>query len=241
MAVLYWSGAPERFRMRVLAIGDVHGCLRPLDALLDWVNPTPDDLVVTLGDYVDRGPDTRGVLDRLVELRRRLNLVCLRGNHELMMLNARDGDREDRKTWLAVGGVQALASYGPPGRPGTFRSVPAAHWEFLEHGLVDYHETDQFIFAHATVLPDVPLDEQPDCALFWEYLPEWMCHYTGKTVVCGHTSQRSGEPKVVPGAVCVDTHAYAGGWLTCLDATTGRYWQADNAGRRRDGWVEYEG
>lgn len=238
--MLYWFVPPEHFRMRVLAIGDIHGSLRPLDALLDWVNPTPDDLVVTLGDYVDRGPDTRGVLDRLVGLRDRLNLVPLRGNHELMMLKARDGGRGDREMWLSVGGVQALASYGTPGRPGTFRSVPAAHWDFLETGLVDYHQTDRFIFVHATVLCGFDLDEQPEYALFWEYLPPAMRHHSGKTVVCGHTSQRSGEPKVVPGAVCVDTHAYAGGWLTCLDATTGRYWQADNAGRRRDGRVEYE-
>ncbi|MBY0512714.1 MAG: serine/threonine protein phosphatase, partial [Gemmataceae bacterium] len=87
--------------MRVLAIGDVHGCLEPLDALLDWVRPGPDDTVVTLGDYVDRGPDTKGVLDRLIGLKREgLRLVCLRGNHELMMLAAREG-RGDLRMWLS--------------------------------------------------------------------------------------------------------------------------------------------
>src|SRR5918998_722468 len=99
--------------MRVLAIGDIHGCLHPFNDLLDWVKPDADDLVVTLGDYVDRGPDTRGVLDRLVGLKQSgMRLVCLRGNHEVMMLAARYGDRGDPANWLSVGGVQTLGSYG---------------------------------------------------------------------------------------------------------------------------------
>src|SRR5438105_2014099 len=124
--------------MRVLAIGDIHGCLGPLDELLAWVNPAPDDLVVTLGDCVDRGPDTRGVLDRLIALKRGgMRLVCLRGNHEIMMLDAYHGGRDDRKGWLLVGGAQALASYGTlPGRSGTFADVPREHWDFLEHDLL---------------------------------------------------------------------------------------------------------
>jgi serine/threonine protein phosphatase 1 len=226
--------------MRLLAIGDIHGCLAPLDDLLAWVNPTAEDRLVTLGDYVDRGPDTRGVLDRLIELKRRLDLVCLRGNHEIMMLDAYRGGRAEKKMWLGVGGVQALGSYGTgTGRTGSLEDVPAAHWEFLEHGLVNYHETQQFIFTHATVVPDLPLDEQPDEALFWEFLPDAMRHRSGKLVVCGHSSQRSGEPKVIPGAVCIDTNIYGGGWLTCLEAATGRYWQTDLLGRRREGRLDY--
>jgi serine/threonine protein phosphatase 1 len=228
--------------MRVLAIGDVHGCLGPLDDLLAWVNPAPDDLVVTLGDYVDRGPDTRGVLDRLIGLKRSgMKLVCLRGNHEVMMLGAWKGGRDDKKMWLSVGGVQALGSYGTaPGKSGTFETVPREHWDFLEHDLLDYYQTDTHIFVHAGVLCGSDLDDQPDYALYWDFLGEAMRHTSGKTVVCGHTSQKSGEPKVVPGAVCIDTFAHGGGWLTCLDAATGRYWQADLFGRRREGRIEYE-
>ena len=227
--------------MRVLAIGDIHGCLGPLDDLLAWVAPTPDDLVVTLGDYVDRGPDTRGVLDRLLELKRTLNLVCLRGNHEVMMVRARHGGRDDRKLWLEVGGAQALGSYGAaPGRAGTLDDVPREHWDFLRDGLLDYYETDRHIFVHATVHCDLDMAEQPEYVLFWEFLPAAMRHRSGKTVVCGHTSQKSGKPKVVPGAVCVDTFAHGGGWLTCLDAATGRYWQADTLGRKREGQLDFE-
>jgi serine/threonine protein phosphatase 1 len=228
--------------MRVLAIGDIHGCLGPLNDLLAWVRPAPEDLVVTLGDYVDRGPDTRGVLDRLIELKRSgTRLVCLRGNHEVMMVSARYGGRGDRSMWLSVGGLQALGSYGTaPGKSGTLDDVPREHWDFLEHDLLDYYETGGHIFVHATVLCDVDLADQPDNALHWEFLPGAMRHRSGKTVICGHTSQKSGVPKVVPGAVCIDTYAHGGGWLTCLDATTGWYWQANLLGQRREGRVEYE-
>jgi calcineurin-like phosphoesterase family protein len=228
--------------MRVLAIGDVHGCLAPFDDLLAWVNPAPDDLIVTLGDYVDRGPDSRGIIDRLIGLKRSgMKLVCLRGNHEIMMLEAWKGGRSEKKMWLSVGGVQTLGSYGLlPGRSGTFETVPREHWEFLEHNLLDYYETDTHIFVHAGVLCGFDLDDQPDYALYWDFLGDAMRHQSGRTVICGHTSQKSGVPKVVPGAVCVDTYAHGGGWLTCLDAATGRYWQADLLGRRREGRVEYE-
>ncbi len=227
--------------MRVLAIGDVHGCLGQLDDLLAWVNPTRADDLVMLGDYVDRGPDSRGVINRLIELKQSRPVVCLRGNHEIMMLAARYGGRDDRKQWLGVGGTQALGSYGPAtGVSGTFDDIPGGHWEFLENELVPYHETEHFIFVHAGVTYSDKVDEQPDNVLYWEFLGEHMMHYSGKTVICGHSSQRSGLPKVIPGAVCIDTCAYSGGWLTCLDALTGRYWQVDALGRKREGWIDYE-
>jgi serine/threonine protein phosphatase 1 len=227
--------------MRVLAIGDIHGCLGPLDDLLAWVKPTPDDVLITLGDYVDRGPDTRGVLNRLIELKKRRPVICLRGNHEIMMVDAKNGGRSEKKMWMGVGGVQALGSYGSSmGKAGTLEDVPPEHWHFLQNELLDYHESELFIFVHAALYADTPLDEQPDNMLFWEFLPETMLHYSGKTVICGHTSQKSGEVKVVPGAVCIDTYAHGGGWLTCLDAISGHYWQVDMLGRKREGQVEYE-
>ena len=94
--------------MRVLAIGDIHGCLGPLDDLLAWVQPAPDDVLITLGDYVDRGPDSRGVINRLIELKKKRPVICLRGNHEIMMLDAWQGGRTERKSWLSVGGVECL-------------------------------------------------------------------------------------------------------------------------------------
>ncbi|MBY0512799.1 MAG: serine/threonine protein phosphatase, partial [Gemmataceae bacterium] len=124
--------------MRVLAIGDVHGCLMPLNDLLAAVKPTPDDLLITLGDVVDRGPDSKGVLDRMIRLRASgVNLVCLRGNHEIMMVEARKGGSSELRMWQSVGGLQTLGSYGTaPGRAGTLKDVPADQKELVK-GLLD--------------------------------------------------------------------------------------------------------
>src|SRR5207248_827492 len=96
--------------MRILAIGDIHGCLTALDALLERVAPRPEDLLVALGDYVDRGPNSCGVLDRMIALHATGRLIALRGNHDVMMLGARAGD--EFGAWLSCGGKQTLASYG---------------------------------------------------------------------------------------------------------------------------------
>ena len=99
---------------RILAIGDIHGCLTALDTLLGFVQPTPDDQLIFLGDYIDRGPDSKGVLDRLIELKQTRQIVCLRGNHEVMMLAGREG-RDDFRFWMSFGGMEALGSYAEPG------------------------------------------------------------------------------------------------------------------------------
>jgi serine/threonine protein phosphatase 1 len=220
--------------MRTLAIGDVHGASAALDALLAAVRPTPDDLLVFLGDYVDRGPDTKGVLDRLIALDRSHRCVFLRGNHELMMTRARF-DHGELRMWLSVGGRRALASYGPAA---TLADVPPEHWDFLDNRLADYYESDTHIFVHATLDPDLPLDQQPELMLFWEFLNAPIGHESGKTVVCGHSSQKSGEILDLGDTICIDTFAYGGGWLTCLDAGSYRYWQANNLSQTREGRLE---
>src|ERR1043166_1885627 len=100
--------------MRLLAIGDVHGCTRAWDALLELVAPAADDWIVTLGDYIDRGPDSRGAVDRMLKLNAGGQLVALRGNHEEMLLEARNNEAM-REEWLAFGGRETLGSYGAPG------------------------------------------------------------------------------------------------------------------------------
>lgn len=230
--------------MRTLAIGDIHGCRLQLDALLAAVAATPADLLVFLGDYVDRGPDSRGVLERLIALRVRQPVVCLRGNHELMMLRSRM-DPGERLLWQKVGGAECLASYGSsPGRSGKLADVPDHHWRFLEQDCINWYETNDAVFVHAGLTPNATMDEQTEQFLFWEFFrPDSPpTHPDGKRVVCGHSAQRSGRPLVVGEAVCIDTYAYGGGSLTCLEVGTGRYWQADLLGRVKtgelEGWAE---
>ncbi len=218
--------------MRTLAIGDIHGASAALDALLAAVRPKAADRLVFLGDYVDRGPDSAGVLRRLLDIRETVpNSVFLRGNHELMMMNARH-DRGERKNWLSVGGVQCLQSYGTPAR---FDDIPADHWFFLDRECVSSFETDTHMFVHANLDGELPLDEQTESMLFWEFLTGPVRHYSGKTVICGHTSQRSGEILDLGDTICIDTFAHGSGWLTGLDVRTGEYWQANQRGDVRTG------
>jgi serine/threonine protein phosphatase 1 len=220
--------------MRTLAIGDIHGMSSSLDALLTAVQLTPEDQLILLGDYVDRGPDSKGVIDRLIALKKRFNVICLRGNHEWMMLRAREG-RDDFRNWFSVGGSQALASYAArPGMMGNLENVPAEHWAFLERELVAFHETSRHIFVHANLSPGLSPKDESEEMLCWEFLSKGVNHFSGKLVVCGHTSQKTGLPKDFGDTICIDTHAYAGGWLTCLDVDTLQYWQVDVLGRVRE-------
>ncbi len=219
--------------MRLFAIGDIHGCLTALQALDRELAFSEDDTVVTLGDYVDRGPDSRGVIDFLLGLRMRCHLVALRGNHEIMMLQARY-DRSMLFSWVACGGESTLESYGAAG----FEDVPESHWDFLT-GTERCYETEHDFFVHANVCPDLPLEEQPDDNLFWEHLGGSVRpHVSGRRMICGHTRQTPGLPLDLGHAVCIDTNACGGGWLTCLETESGIYWQANQQGELRRGCLK---
>jgi serine/threonine protein phosphatase 1 len=213
--------------MRLFAIGDIHGCASALRCLDRELKFGDSDTVVTLGDYVDRGPDSRAVIEHLLELRSRCRLVTLRGNHEVMMLRARD-DRSFLPKWLTYGGAEALDSYGAA----TFADIPDAHWDFIE-STVFYHEEEQDFFVHANVVPDLPLMQQPEKTLLWAHFGVPRPHVSGRRMLCGHTAQKSGRPLNYGHAVCLDTYAYGGGWLTCLDVATNACWQASQEGALR--------
>lgn len=228
--------------MRILAIGDIHGCSIAFDTLLASVNPQPNDTIITLGDYVDRGPDSKGVVERLIALHKKGQLIALRGNHELMMLQARDGKRSQ---WLAKGGDATLTSYLSSDKANKkvtkaskLANVPDKHWNFIENLCVDWYEIDTHFFVHANAHPHKPLPEQPKRMLFWEKFDNPAPHFSGKTMVCGHTSQKSGLPVNLGHAICIDTRAYGKGWLTCLDVISGKVWQANQAGSVRTAWID---
>jgi serine/threonine protein phosphatase 1 len=223
--------------VRHLAVGDIHGCFTALTTLATFVPFEPHDVLITIGDYVDRGPNSCAVLDWLIAYQRRSHLVALRGNHEIMMLQAREG-KEQLRRWLEAGGDAALASYSPFDDAGRLVDVPDSHWQFLEQQTGRWFETATHFFVHANAYPDYPLVEQPDFMLFWEAFDDPPPHESGKTMVCGHAPQKSGKPRSVGHAVCIDTWACGQGWLTCLDVDTGRYWQANERGETRQSWLE---
>jgi serine/threonine protein phosphatase 1 len=215
---------------RTIAIGDIHGCSAALDAVLQAIHPRPDDTIVTLGDYIDRGPDSRGVLDQLIALGPRCRLVPILGNHDQMLLDVRAGKHPI--SWLFdIGGTATLDSYGS-GRG--LDLVPDAHYAFLG-GCVDFFETESHIFLHANYVADVPMAEQSVGMLRWESLRDMTPgpHESGKTVIAGHSAQKSGEILDLGYLKCIDTYCHGGGWLTALDVVTGEAWQADREGTMR--------
>jgi serine/threonine protein phosphatase 1 len=214
---------------RTIAIGDIHGCALALRALLDAISPLDNDTILTLGDYVDRGPDSRGVVDQLLALQPHCRLVPLLGNHEIMMLSVLRGEL-DSCIWERYGGLETIASYA-----GDLTTVEDSHRKFLE-GCRHYHETDRHLFMHANYLAELELADQPDQILFWTHVSSVLPprHRSGKTAIVGHTPQIEGEILDLGHLICIDTCCFAGGWLTALDVETGQVWQADRLGRMRD-------
>lgn len=215
--------------VRTIAIGDIHGCPAALRALVDAIQPTADDTLVLLGDYVDRGPDPRGAIDTVLALEQRYRIVPLLGNHELMLLDAL-ANPHVLGPWLEVGGATTLWSYD-----GQLINIPPEHLAFMRR-CKRYYETTAHFLVHANYAADLPLDEQPDYLLFWEHLHRHVPtpHENGKIAIVGHTSQKSGEVLDLGHVMCIDTFCYGGGWLTAMDVESGQLWQADRSGRLRE-------
>ena len=210
--------------MRTIAIGDIHGCSKAFDGLIEAIKPTASDRLIFLGDYVDRGPDSRGVIERLLSLRKRCETVFLLGNHEIIFRNVLGG--LPAETWLGLGGLQTLASYG-----GSLQGVPGEHLAFL-YGLLPYFETEKALFVHANYDANLAMTEQTEQMLFWEHLGGTppLPHCSGKHVFLGHTPQASFEIGYYGHFTCIDTYCFGGGWLTGIDVDSGETWQASKDG-----------
>ena len=217
--------------VRVYAIGDIHGCLAELRSLVDSIAGDCRGFdgevhLVFVGDYVDRGPDSRGVIDFLLGAglpgRHRRFLM---GNHEEAMLQVLEGDTESLSGWLRFGGTQTLESYGIT-RAEIYRSgidlpalmrnaVPQSHVDFLR-GLEDHARIGDYLFVHAGIRPGTPIAEQDAFDLRWirdEFLLDDETDH-GAMIVHGHTI--SGTPEVHANRIGIDTGCYSSGRLTAL-------------------------
>jgi serine/threonine protein phosphatase 1 len=225
--------------IRIYAIGDLHGRVDLLDRLFSHID---DDLVtfpaqraiqVFLGDYIDRGPDSRYVLDRLIERSQTHELICLKGNHELFLLDFLRNP-ELLKQWRQFGGVDTLISYGlmPPFNPtkeqleaiaaGLQQAMPAEHLEFLSR-LRPSFACGDYLFVHAGVRPGVTIFEQQEKDLLWireEFLQSE--EDFGKAIVHGHTPVPTAE--IRSNRINIDTGAYVSGLLTCLILEADKRW-----------------
>lgn len=228
--------------MRVYAIGDVHGCLAQLEQLLERIAADCAGISETvhllfLGDLVDRGPDSAGVISRL----RRGPLPADRvhfimGNHEEAMLAAWRGEASDEIGWLSYGGRETLESYGIDRARQFSRgftiydamraAVPTEDMAFVET-FADQLRLGDYLFVHAGIRPGIPLDQQGAADLRWirgEFLDSDADH--GPMVVHGHTIV--GEPDVRRNRLGIDTGCYSTGRLTALGLSGGSAWLLDN-------------
>lgn len=225
---------------RIYAIGDVHGRLDLLDALLDQIAESEhrrepaDTAIIFLGDLVDRGPDSCGVVERAMELKAKGRVAALlMGNHEEIMLAAADGDLKMAGLFARVGGRETLLSYGVPAEiynsahveeiPGLIeRHVPVSHLSFLRK-FQDMYAVGDYLFVHAGIRPQVPVAEQNARDLRWirgEFLTYRGDH--DAMVVHGHSIADAVEER--SNRINIDTGAYATGRLTAIGLEGGERW-----------------
>lgn len=216
--------------MKSFAIGDIHGHLTALKSLLEVIPFVQGDQLVFLGDYVDKGPDVRGVLDFLCGFAERPNTIFLRGNHDQMLLDAYE-DPSKFGIWECLAGADPLASYGCGTTEELLGRIPEDHLKFLRNRCVDQFEIDRFIFVHGGIRPDRSPSQEDTDHLHWLTLAMASPHETGRTVICGHSAQASGQIADLGHTICIDTGVSKGGRLTCLDLVGFDYWQSTEDGR----------
>lgn len=221
------------------AVGDVHGCFEKLESLIaacDLSSEGKAARFVFIGDYVDRGPDARKVIDFLIENQRREpeRFICLRGNHEAMLIAAAAEDRLDRDLtdWWANGGEQTLDSYGidDPG------ALPADHLAWMKALPLTFSDRKR-LYVHAGVRPGVSVAEQSEKDLLWIREPFLSCDDDhGALVVHGHTPTKSRLPDLRSNRLNLDTGACFGGPLTAALFTPARFGPSLYCNSRGDFW-----
>lgn len=230
----HFGAAPKVAKLapgkRVYAIGDVHGRNDLLCILLEQIRrhaahaPHAENILIALGDYVDRGPQSRAVIDTLLGLNwPRWKLIFLRGNHDQAVLDFLT-DANFYRSWCSYGAPETLLSYGvaPPrfdqeaeltrARDALAASMPPAHVGFLQ-ALLFMHVEDDYLFVHAGIKPGIPLKEQTAEDLLWIRDEFLNCQRDlPKKVVHGHT--RTDKPVIAKHHISIDTGAYASHRLT---------------------------
>jgi serine/threonine protein phosphatase 1 len=216
----------------VYAVGDIHGSLQKLRDLIGHCERYADGrpaAFVFLGDYIDRGPDSAGVVDTVMDLQSRLKdrVIALKGNHEAVAIEVIDG-KTAADLWLREGGAATLRSYGV----GSARELPNEHVAWLRSLPLRYDDGCRF-FVHAGIDPDKPLDGQSGRDLIWirePFLSDPRDH--GRLIVHGHTPLATGVPDLRSNRLNLDTGAVFGGPLTAAAFADGQrdpigFFQAD--------------
>jgi serine/threonine protein phosphatase 1 len=217
---------------RLFAIGDIHGCVDELTTMLKAIAPARGDTVVFVGDYVDRGPAVRDVIELLLEYRRgEAEYVFLKGNHEDMMLSFLGLPGHYGESFLFNGGVPTLESYGVPEEAPALELIPADHLDFLK-ALATSYLHPPYLFVHAGISPLLQLEEQNVEDMLWirqEFI--FNPHHLGATVVFGHTPMRAVMVDL-PYKLGIDTGLVYGGKLSCIEFNEGVLYQVGRGSRQ---------
>lgn len=203
--------------MRKFAIGDIHGCLDKLEDLLGKIAPEPDDTLIFLGDYIDRGENPKGVIDALISLSSSCRCIFLRGNHEDMLIEYMTFGR-NRSMFFSNGAEATIISYtGTKNASGDMlaKSIPRSHREFLT-SLKWLHEDEGYIYVHAGIRAGIELPLQDAMDLIW-IRREFYEAPTGidKKIIFGHCPFR--EPYIKSDKIGIDTGAVYGRCLTAIE------------------------
>ncbi len=200
---------------RIFIVGDVHGCLDMLRRLVDKIDWRPDeDNLIFLGDYIDRGKDSKGVIDYILELKRESSHVqCILGNHENILLDFLNTG--EPRLLIINGGIPTLESYQAASENEDDPLIPPEHTAFFKD-LVPYIELEDYYVVHAGFRPGVPIEDQSLEDLIWIREPFIFSNLDfGKTVIFGHTP--IAEPLMMDNKIGLDTGAVYGNRLTCLE------------------------
>jgi serine/threonine protein phosphatase 1 len=219
---------------RLFAIGDIHGCVDELAVMLKTINPVLGDTVVFVGDYIDRGPASREVIELLLEFDEGpADAVFLKGNHEDMLLNFMGLPGRYGESFLFNGGAPTLESYGigEQDLSATRDIIPPRHLKFFM-GLQHSYLRPPFLFVHAGIVPGRRLEDQSDEDLLWirhDFI--FHPHQLDVTVVFGHTPMRTVMVDL-PYKLGIDTGLVYGGKLSCIDLTEGLIYQLGRGSRQ---------
>ncbi len=216
------SGIKKEIRenSKIFAIGDIHGCFKSLEELLESIPVNwGKDRIVFLGDYIDRGPSPRKVIEIVLQLKKNYpeKIITLKGNHEWMFERFLKGI--DVEVFLYNGGNVTLRDYYKQG----FLEIPEEHLRFIKE-LKLYYETENYIFVHAGLKPGVPLEQQHEEDLLWIRQSFYYADYCfPKTVIFGHTPFP--EPFVKKDRIGIDTGCVYGGKLTAIMLPDKKFFQ----------------